>query len=108
MIDKIPGVNLRLALITTGLLAASLAAFGGWTAAPAQAKEPLSEASKQWLEEVVPYIITPREKDVFVNLPTELDRGQFIETFWKKRDPNPRPPENEFKLEYYRRIPMAT
>jgi GWxTD domain-containing protein len=107
MIDKVPGAILRLALITTGLLAASLAAFGGWTAAPAQAKEPLSEASKQWLEEVVPYIITPREKDVFVNLPTELDRGQFIETFWKKRDPNPQTAENEFKLEYYRRIALA-
>ena len=107
MIDKMPGAILRLALITTGLLAASLAALGGWTAAPAQAKEPLSEASKQWLEEVVPYIITPREKDVFVNLPTELDRGQFIETFWKKRDPNPQTAENEYKLEYYRRIALA-
>jgi GWxTD domain-containing protein len=76
--------------------------------APAVAKkEPMSPASKQWLEEVVPYIITPREKDVFVNLPTELDRGQFIETFWKKRDPNPQTAENEFKLEYYRRIALA-
>ena len=107
MIDKVPGVSLRLALITTWIFAGSPAAFGGWTAAPAQAKEPLSEASKQWLEEVVPYIITPREKEVFLSLPTELDRGQFIETFWKKRDPNPQTPENEFKLEYYRRIAMA-
>jgi GWxTD domain-containing protein len=107
MIDKVPGGSLRLALIATWLLAGSLAAFGGWAAAPAQAKEPLSEASKQWLEEVVPYIITAREKEVFLSLPTELDRGQFIETFWKKRDPNPRTEENEFKLEYYRRIALA-
>jgi len=70
-------------------------------------KEPLSEASKQWLEEVVPYIITSRERDVFISLPTEADRGRFIETFWKKRDPNPQTPENEFKLEYYRRIALA-
>lgn len=107
MEDKIPGVILRLALIVSWLFAGWTGAFGGWTAVPAQAKEPLSAASKQWLEEVVPYIITPREKDVFVNLPTELDRGQFIETFWKKRDPNPRTAENEFKLEYYRRIALA-
>jgi GWxTD domain-containing protein len=107
MIDRVLVFILRLALISTWFFAGEPAAFGGWRTAAAQAKEPLSEASKQWLEEVVPYIITPREKDVFVNLPTELDRGQFIETFWKKRDPNPRTPENEFKLEYYRRIALA-
>jgi GWxTD domain-containing protein len=107
MITKVPGVILRLALIASWLFAGSPVAFGGRTTAPGQAKEPLSAASRQWLEEVVPYIITPREKDVFINLPTELDRGQFIETFWKKRDPNPRTPENEFKLEYYRRFAMA-
>ncbi|MBN2409079.1 MAG: GWxTD domain-containing protein [Candidatus Aminicenantes bacterium] len=74
---------------------------------PAQAKEPLSDASKQWLDEVVPYIITAREKEVFLSLPTEADRGRFIEMFWEKRDPNRQTPENEFKLEYYRRIALA-
>ena len=70
-------------------------------------KEPLSEYSRQWLEEVVPYIITPAEKEVFINLPTEAERGRFIENFWKKRDPNPETPENEFKIEYYKRIALA-
>lgn len=72
-----------------------------------QKKEPLSESSKQWLEEVVPYIITPIEKEVFINLPNEAERGNFIELFWRKRDPNPQTPENEYKLEYYRRIAAA-
>ncbi|MGQ9470183.1 MAG: GWxTD domain-containing protein, partial [Candidatus Aminicenantales bacterium] len=31
----------------------------------------------------------------------------FIENFWKKRDPNPATPENEFKIAYYRRIAFA-
>ncbi len=70
-------------------------------------KEPLSEAARQWLEEVVPYIITPAEKEIFLNLPTEVERGKFIENFWKKRDPNPATPENEFKIAYYRRIAFA-
>lgn len=70
-------------------------------------KDPLSEWSKKWLEEVVPYIITDAEKDIFINLPTELERGKFIENFWKKRDPNPETAENEFKLEYYKRIALA-
>jgi len=69
--------------------------------------EPLSEYSKQWLEEVVPYIITSTEIEIFKNLPTEVDRGKFIENFWKKRDPDKNTPENEFKLDYYRRIAYA-
>jgi len=70
-------------------------------------KEPLSEASKKWLEEVVPYIITPAEREVFLSLPNEEERGKFIENFWKRRDPNPQTPENEFKIAYYRRIALA-
>jgi len=70
-------------------------------------REPLSEASKIWLEEVVPYIINDTEKEIFINLPSEIDRGKFIENFWRKRDPNPSTEKNEFKLEYYRRIALA-
>jgi GWxTD domain-containing protein len=70
-------------------------------------REPLSDASRQWLEEVVPYIITSAEKEIFLTLRTEEERGKFIENFWKKRDPNPRTAENEFKLDYYRRIALA-
>ena len=71
------------------------------------AQEPLSAASKQWLEEVVPYIITSAEKEVFLVLKTEKERGEFIESFWRKRDPDPSTPENEVKLEYYHRIAQA-
>ncbi len=73
---------------------------------PAQ-REPLSAASRQWLDEVVPYIITSAEKEVFLRLGTEKERGEFIESFWRKRDPDPSTPENEAKLEYYRRIAQA-
>jgi len=69
--------------------------------------EPLSKWSQQWLEEVVPYIITSDEKKYFLSLPTEIERGQFMLRFWKVRDPDPNTPENEFKLEHYRRIAMA-
>lgn len=83
----------------------------GWaqeaTPSQKQQKEPLSKWSKQWLEEVVPYIITPAEKELFLSLPNERERGKFIDSFWKKRDPNPESPENEFKLEYYKRIALA-
>lgn len=80
--------------------------FGHDTAQEAK-KEPLSEWSKQWLEEVVPYIITEAEKSVFLSLPNEEERGKFIQSFWKKKDPDPSTAENEFKIAYYKRIAIA-
>jgi len=80
--------------------------FGQDTAQEAK-KEPLSEWSKQWLEEVVSYIITEAEKSVFLSLPNEEERGRFIQSFWEKKDPDPSTPENEFKIAYYKRIAIA-
>jgi GWxTD domain-containing protein len=62
---------------------------------------------KKWLDEEVPYIITPEEKSAFKKLTTDEEREQFIEQFWERRNPNPGSPENEFKEEYYRRIAYA-
>lgn len=62
---------------------------------------------KKWLEEEVVYIITPIEKEVFLQLATDRERNLFIESFWKHRDPNPNTPENEFKEEHYSRIKYA-
>ena len=62
---------------------------------------------KKWLEDEVPYIITPEEKSAFKKLTTDEEREQFIEAFWERRNPNPGSPENEFKEEYYRRIAYA-
>jgi GWxTD domain-containing protein len=61
------------------------------------------DASEEWLREVEP-IITKAEKTVFENLRTEEDRMRFINSFWKVRDPNPETRENEYKLEYYKRL----
>lgn len=55
----------------------------------------------------MPYIITAAERGVFVSLPTEDDRGRFIEDFWRRRDPDPKTPQNEYKLEYARRVALA-
>jgi GWxTD domain-containing protein len=62
---------------------------------------------RKWLEEEVVYIITPKEKEVFLQLETDRQRDKFIEAFWKVRDTNPNTPENEFKTEHYRRIQYA-
>ncbi|MBN1273402.1 MAG: GWxTD domain-containing protein [Candidatus Aminicenantes bacterium] len=54
----------------------------------------------------VRYIITKQEKKIFLSLTTE-DREDFIQEFWKKRDPDPSTEENEFKEQYYYRIERA-
>ncbi len=74
---------------------------------PAQKKKSpkdLPPVYQKWLQEEVVYIITDKEKEVFLKLETEQDRDRFIEEFWKQRDPTPGTPRNEFKEEHYRRI----
>jgi GWxTD domain-containing protein len=73
---------------------------------PPEKKSPkdLPKQYRKWLEEEVAYIITPKEKEVFLQLETDKEREIFIEAFWKERDPDPNTPENEFKIEHYRRI----
>lgn len=77
--------------------------------APQRKKSPkdLPNQYRKWLEEEVVYIITPKEKDVFLQLETDREREIFIEAFWKHRDPDLNTPENEFKKEHYRRINYA-
>lgn len=62
---------------------------------------------EKWLDQEVVYIITPLEKEVFLQLHTDRERENFIEAFWKHRDPTPGTPKNEFKEEHYRRINYA-
>jgi GWxTD domain-containing protein len=62
---------------------------------------------KKWLEEDVKYIITDDERKVFLQLATDEEREQFIESFWIRRDPTPDSMENEYKEEHYRRIAYA-
>ena len=62
---------------------------------------------KRWLDEDVRYIITGEERKVFVQLSTDEERENFIESFWMRRDPTPDSMENEYKEEHYRRIAFA-
>jgi GWxTD domain-containing protein len=62
---------------------------------------------KRWLDEDVRYIITPEERKAFVQMATDEERENFIESFWMRRDPTPDSMENEYKEEHYRRIAYA-
>jgi GWxTD domain-containing protein len=62
---------------------------------------------KTWLNEDVVYIISPEERQEFLQLNTNEERDQFIEAFWLRRSSNPDLPTNDFKEEHYRRIAYA-
>src|SRR5580658_3198819 len=60
-----------------------------------------------WLNEEVVYIITKEEHDAFLRLTTNEEREQYIEDFWRRRNPDPDSPENSYREEHYRRIAYA-
>src|ERR1044072_614761 len=64
-------------------------------------------AYRNWLERDVLYLITPAEKEAFLSLRTDREREEFVENFWRRRDPSPKTAENEFRDEYYGRIAYA-
>ena len=67
----------------------------------------VKEAYKKWRNTDVAYIITKEEKRAFDALTTDEERENFIENFWRRRDPNPDTEENEYREEYYERIAYA-
>jgi GWxTD domain-containing protein len=54
----------------------------------------------------VKYTITREERKIFLELP-DAEKDKFKEEFWKRRDPDPRTEENEFKIEYMNRLERA-
>ena len=70
-------------------------------------KKEVEAIYKRWLSNDVRYIITKDEKKAFKVLKTDEERENFIENFWRRRDPNPDTEENEYREEYYERIAYA-
>ena len=64
-------------------------------------------AYDDWLNKVVPYIITDEERNAFKKLTNNTERDAFIQHFWDIRNATPDSPVNEFKEEHYRRIAYA-
>ena len=89
-------------LILCGLTAASAAGQN-----KKKSPKDLPPQYRRWLEQDVVYIITPKERDVFLQLDSDRDREIFTTAFWKQRDPTPGTPKNEYKDEHYRRIAYA-
>jgi GWxTD domain-containing protein len=72
-----------------------------------KAAKEIGDTRRDWLDQEAIYIITPAEREAFLKLGTNEERDQFIETFWRNRNPDPDSPENAFQEEHYRRIAYA-
>ena len=70
-------------------------------------KQELKGSYKTWVDQDVRWIITDEELSAFKHLSNDLERDQFIENFWLRRNPNPESPENEYREEHYARIAYA-
>lgn len=68
-------------------------------------EEFVAEQIKRFKQDVA-YIASPGELDIFGQL-NFSGKKNFIDEFWRKRDSNSDTPENEFKIEHYRRINLA-
>ncbi len=68
-------------------------------------EELVVEETNKFKQDVV-YIVSRGELDMFDQLNFSGKRS-FVAEFWRRRDPDPKTPENEFKIEHYRRINFA-
>jgi GWxTD domain-containing protein len=96
------GIVSLIVLITLGTVTAALAS--GRTQA---ALKDLPQQFRDWLDKDVVYIISGKERAVFLQLKNDRERDIFIDAFWKQRDPTPGTPANEAEDEHYKRIAYA-
>ncbi len=106
--------NLVIVIVVT-----ALGAIGVWAQPPDKknpndptnngrnVKKEVNDVYKKWKNNDVAYIITNEEKKAFDALKTDEERENFIENFWRRRDPNPDTEENEYRDQYYERIAYA-
>ncbi len=77
------------------------------TAAPAAETDPWDAADARWRQGPVKYLLTKEEDQAYRKLKTDDERGRFVEEFWSRRDPIPGTPDNEYRLEFYKRAREA-
>jgi len=66
----------------------------------------LKRAYVDWIKDVDP-ILTEEDRQAWNKLKTNNEREQFIQLFWRQRDPDPDTVENEYKEEFYERVAYA-
>ncbi len=73
----------------------------------AGSSDAIERPHKEWRQGPVRYVITPQEDREFQQLSDDDARARFIESFWDRRDPDPRTLVNEYRFEFWKRVATA-
>jgi GWxTD domain-containing protein len=73
---------------------------------PQKIKKELKRAYVDWIKDV-DVILTEEDRQAWNKLKTNDEREQFIQLFWRQRDPDPDTEENEYKEQFYERVAYA-
>ena len=85
----------------TGAMATSYRAFKNES--PSHRDDP----GPDWAEGPIRVLLTAEQKRDYERLADPVSRSEFITAFWKARDPRPETVENEFRIEFERRVAYA-
>lgn len=53
------------------------------------------------------YLMTEAERKQWARITSPVERADFVAAFWQRRDQNPGTPENEYRIEFERRVAFA-
>jgi GWxTD domain-containing protein len=62
---------------------------------------------ERWAASAIRFLLTPEEKEAWSRIQDSPVRAEFVSEFWRRRDPTPEGPENEFRDEIERRVQFA-
>jgi GWxTD domain-containing protein len=68
---------------------------------------PSNTGASDWHETAVRFLLSDDERKRFRGLPDDDARRDFVNRFWERLDPKPDTSQNEYKLEFYRRVQYA-
>jgi GWxTD domain-containing protein len=68
---------------------------------------PLYDGDPAWVNTAVSALLTDADKKAFNALGDDASRREWVYRFWKPFDPDPTTSDNEFEIEFYRRVQYA-
>jgi len=83
---------------------AALGALVFWASGSAAERK---ESLRKWLDGPVHYLVDSAEIKEFKSLKTDRERADFIERFWRRRDPTANTLVNEFRQLFWNRVKEA-
>jgi GWxTD domain-containing protein len=77
--------------------------FEEFKAPPTMGEKP----DERWADGPAKWLITPEETAAWTALTGDAERAEFVEQFWKRRDPDPSSPDNPSRTDFDRRVAFA-